>query len=402
MDNIKLLQELSSKTDSKILLLVLDGLGGLPGANGLTELETAKTPNLDALAIKGTTGLMDTVMRGITPGSGPGHLGLFGYDPLTYLIGRGMLEASGIGFHLEKTDVAVRFNFCSLDDKGNISDRRAGRISTDINKKLVEKMRKVEVPGVKIFVETVKEHRGVAIFKTDGLSANLIETDPQKLGVPPLEVHAHDGGKSARMAEIAHKWLKGVFEAIKDDHPANGILTRGWSNYPEIPTYQEIYKLNPACIALYPMYRGLSGFAGMKVYTEGIVDFQSKIKVMKNVWNDHDFFFFHYKHTDSSGEDGNFDKKVACIEEVDRAIPDILSLNPNVIAITGDHSTPAIMKGHSWHPVPVLLAGESVRPDGVKSFGETAAICGGLGRFDAKFLMTELLSSAGKLAKYGA
>ncbi|MCE5251734.1 2,3-bisphosphoglycerate-independent phosphoglycerate mutase [bacterium] len=402
MHNINLLSELKVKTDTKILLMVMDGLGGLPGPKGLTELEAASTPNLDALAARGASGLIDPVRRGITPGSGPGHLGLFGYDPLTFLIGRGALEAAGIGFDLQQNDVATRFNFCTLDGNGNITDRRAGRISTDVNRKLVEKMRSVTVPGIQVFVETVKEHRGVAVFRKEGLAGNLHDTDPQRLGVPPLKAAPSDSGESHKMAEIANNWLEGVYEVLKGESPANGILTRGWCNYPDIPIYQEIYGLNPACIALYPMYRGVARFIGMKVYTEGIKDFASKIDVLKNVWGQHDFFFFHYKHTDSAGEDGDFDRKVACIEEFDKALPCILDLKPDVIAVTGDHSTPAVYKAHSWHPVPVLIAGKYIRPDRVAAFGENAAINGGLGRFEARYLINELLAAAGKNTKFGA
>lgn len=402
MKNIKLLSDLKVKADSKILLFVIDGLGGLPGQQGLTELEAANTPNMDALASQGASGLIDTVGRGITPGSGPGHLGIFGYNPHTFIIGRGALEAAGIGFDLQKKDVAMRFNFCTLDSNGNITDRRAGRISTELNEKLVEKLRAASIPGIEIFVETVKEHRGIAVFRKDGLNGNLHDTDPQKPGVPPLKLETSDNGESQEMVDIAESWLSQVFEIIKDESPANGILTRGWCNYPEIPTYQEVFGLNPACIALYPMYRGVSKFAGMKVYTEGIKDFATKVDVLTNVWNDHDFFFFHYKHTDSAGEDGDFDRKVACIEEVDRALPDILALKPDVIAITGDHSTPSVYRAHSWHPVPVVMSGKYVRPDSVTTFGETAALSGGLGRFEGHYLINELLAAAGKIAKYGA
>ena len=401
-NNNKLLSDLKVSTDSKILLLVIDGLGGLPGPGGMTELEAAKTPNLDSLAKDGSTGLIDPVRRGITPGSGPGHLGLFGYDPLSCEIGRGALEASGIGFDLQKTDVAMRFNFCTLDNEGNITDRRAGRIPTEVNEKLVEKIRTVTFPGIEIYVETVKEHRGVAVFRREGLKGSLHDTDPQRLGVPPLKAETSDSGESQEMADIATRWLSAVYDILKNNSSANGILTRGWCNYPEIPTYRELYGLNPACIALYPMYRGIAKFAGMKVYTEGIKDFFTKVDTLKKVWPDHDFFFFHYKHTDSAGEDGDFDRKVACIEEVDSALPCILDLKPDVIAVTGDHSTPSIYKGHSWHPVPLLIAGKNIRPDGVKSFGETDAISGGLGRFDARFLINELLAAAGKNTKFGA
>lgn len=402
MKNIQLLSSLKTKADTKILLLVMDGLGGLPGPNGLTELEAANTPNLDAFAARGVSGLMDTVARGITPGSGPGHLGLFGYDPLTFTIGRGALEASGIEFDLRKTDVPTRFNFCTLDSDGNITDRRAGRISTDVNRRLVEKMRGAKIPGVEIFVETVKDHRGVAVFRKPGLTGCLHDTDPQRLGVHPLTAEPSDSGASREMADIANRWLAQVYEILKNEHPANGILTRGWCNYPEIPAYQEVYGLNPACIALYPMYRGVAKFAGMQIYREGITDFTSQTDVLAKAWPDHDYFFVHFKYTDSAGEDGDFDRKVAMIEEVDRALSRLLDLRPDVMAITGDHSTPAVFKGHSWHPVPVVMAGTYVRPDRVTAFNENAAILGGLGRFEARYLINELLAAAGRLNKYGA
>ncbi len=401
MKNIQLLSSLKMKADTKILLLVMDGLGGFPGPDGRTELEAANTPNLDALAKRGASGLMDTVARGITPGSGPGHLGLFGYDPLTFTIGRGALEAAGIDFDLRRTDVATRFNFTTLDSNGNITDRRAGRIPTDVNRRLVEKMRQAKVPGVEIFVETVKDHRGVAVFRKPGLAGCLRDTDPQQLGVTPLKAEPFDS-TSREMADIANAWLAQIYEILKDEHPANGILTRGWCNYPEIPTYGEVYGLNPACIALYPMYRGVAKFAGMKVYREGITDFNTEADVLAKAWPDHDYFFMHFKYTDSAGEDGDFGRKVAMIEEVDRTLPRLLDLNPDVIAITGDHSTPAIYKGHSWHPVPVLMAGTWVRPDAVTSFSEVAAIQGGLGRFEAKYLINELLAAAGRITKFGA
>ncbi|MHB9028328.1 MAG: 2,3-bisphosphoglycerate-independent phosphoglycerate mutase [Candidatus Latescibacterota bacterium] len=401
MKNIQLLSSLKMKADTKILLLVMDGLGGFPGPDGLTELEAAQTPNLDALAARGASGLMDMVARGITPGSGPGHLGLFGYDPLAFTIGRGALEAAGIDFDLRRTDVATRFNFCSLDPNGAITDRRAGRIPTEVNQKLVEKMRQAKVPGVEIFVETVKDHRGVAVFRKEGLNGCLHDTDPQQLGVPPLK--AEPCYPEAReMADIANRWLAQVYDIIRNEHPANGILTRGWCNYPEIPTYQEVYGLNPACIAVYPMYRGVAKFAGMQIYREGITDFASQVDTLYKIWPDHDYFFVHFKYTDSAGEDGDFNRKVAMIEQVDQALPCLLELRPDVIAISGDHSTPAMYKAHSWHPVPVVMAGKWVRPDKVTQFNENAAIQGGLGRFEARYLMNEMLATAGRLNKFGA
>jgi len=188
MDIQQLVQNLKQESDSKIVMLVADGLGGLPlEPGGKTELETASTPNLDALAKKGISGCQIPIKPGITPGSGPGHLGLFGYDPLQHMIGRGVLEATGIEFEVGPNDVAIRCNFCSIDSDGNITDRRAERIPTEESAPLAEMLNQVSIPDVEVFVKPVKEHRFVVVFRGKGLGGNVADTDPQKTGVPPLE-----------------------------------------------------------------------------------------------------------------------------------------------------------------------------------------------------------------------
>ncbi|MCA9024618.1 MAG: 2,3-bisphosphoglycerate-independent phosphoglycerate mutase [Planctomycetaceae bacterium] len=396
-----LTRKLQRKNHSKIVLLVADGLGGLPlEPGGKTELETAKTPNLDALAARGTLGLSIPVLPGITPGSGPGHLGLFGYDPLEYQIGRGVLEALGIDFDLGPNDVAIRGNFCTLDDAGNISDRRAGRIGNDIAAPLCEKLDQIKIPGVEVFVRHVKEYRLVVVFRGEGLGGEVDDTDPQATGVPPLDPVARDDA-SSKTVEIAKQFLAQAREVLKDDQPANFLTLRGIAKRPPIPTFEEVYGTRPAAIAVYPMYRGLARLVGMDIIGPSTT-LDDQMDWLRKSWNDYDFFFIHFKYTDSTGEDGNFDAKVKRTEEVDGCIPSILALDPTVVIVTGDHSTPSKMKSHSWHPVPTMIAADMCRYDGSTAFGEKECRAGGLGQFEAKYLMPMALAHAGRLEKFGA
>ncbi len=401
MDQLALMRELSVKTESKIVMVVLDGLGGLPHPDsGKTELETAYTPNLDALAAKGICGLSDPVMPGVTPGSGPGHLGLFGYDPTRYLIGRGVLEALGIDFDLRPGEVAARGNLCTLDENGIITDRRAGRIATDKSQNLAALLNGIEIDGVQVIVEPVKDHRLVTVFRGEGLSDAITDSDPQHTGVSPLSVKAH--GKAAeRMAAVANCFLQRARDILSGHHPANGLLLRGFSKKPSFPSFRDAYKLNACAIASYPMYRGLAKVVGMTVVNTGPT-LADEISAVKSNFDKYDFFFFHVKATDAAGEDGDFNRKVAALEEFDRELPQITSLQPSVLVVTGDHSTPAVFGGHSWHPVPVVIYSRYCRPDPVISFDETACIGGGLSRLPACHLMPLAMANALKLEKYGA
>jgi 2,3-bisphosphoglycerate-independent phosphoglycerate mutase len=396
-----LTRELHLKNSAKIVMLVADGLGGLPlEPRGLTELETARTPNLDALAARGVQGGSIPVLPGISPGSGPGHLGLFGYDPLMYQIGRGALEATGIGFQLQANDVAVRCNFCTLDKSGNIADRRAGRIVTEESKPLVERLRAIQVSGVEVFVEPVKEHRFVVVFRGEGLGDNVQDTDPQVTGVPPLEPRGEDDA-SRKTAKIAAEFLRQARELLADHPKANFHTMRGFAAKPQLPTYDEVYGLRAAAIAVYPMYKGLAHLVGMNVIGKPQT-LDEQIDLLEQHWDDYDFFFIHFKYTDSTGEDGNFAAKVERIQELDSAMPRIVQRQPAVLIVTGDHSTPCYLKSHSWHPVPTLLVSDCCRFDGNTEFSERASLRGGLGQFEAKYLMTLALANAGRLGKYGA
>ncbi len=401
MDIHSLTRELHTASDSKIVLLVADGLGGLPmSPGGKTELETAATPNLDALAKIGVQGGSIPVCPGISPGSGPGHLGLFGYDPIQYLIGRGALEATGIGFAMEPGDVAARGNFCTLAADGKISDRRAGRIPSEESGPLAVKLREVKIPGCQTFVEPVKEHRFVVVFRGPGLEGAVKDTDPQTTGVVLLAAEATDGG-SRKMADIANQWIAAATKLLTGETKANGLTLRGFAARPNLPSYQEVYGLRAAAIAVYPMYKGLARLVGMDIVGQAQT-LAEQMTILEQNWSKYDFFFLHYKYTDSTGEDGNFAAKVKKIEEFDAAIPRVTALKPKVLIVTGDHSTPSYLKSHSWHPVPTLLVSDCCRPDGHTTFGENTTVRGGLGQFEAMHLMTLALANAGRLAKYGA
>ncbi len=397
----EVMRSLSISTESKIVLLVLDGLGGLSMGDG-TALEVARTPYLDALASEGTLGLTDPVSPGITPGSGPAHISLFGYDPIRYQIGRGVLEATGIDMKLGPDDVASRGNFATMDAAGLITDRRAGRISTEENRRLVEILKKTirEIDGVEVILQSVKEHRFVVIFRGAGLDSGLADTDPQVTGKRSLDPEPLDPA-AEHTASIVKKFIALATRALRAEHPANTLLLRGFSRLPEIPSMEELFHLNPAAIAAYPMYRGLAGLVGMKVL-EGGETIKDEFAALQERWEGFDFFFIHIKKTDSYGEDGNFEKKVSVIEEVDCFIPALKELNPDVIAVTGDHSTPCLLKGHSWHPNPLLLWSPYVRVDAATRFSERECAHGGLGRLPAVEVMPLLLANALKLEKYGA
>lgn len=400
--DFEFLRKLIVPADTKIMLLIMDGLGGLPREpGGKTELETAQTPNLDALAGQSSLGLTIPVAPGITPGSGPGHLAIFGYDPLHYEIGRGALEALGVDFELGPDDLAARGNFCTLDENGLINDRRAGRIGTEITRGLIENLNTIKISGVEIIARAIKEHRFVFVMHGADLDDSLTEMDPQKTGVAPNPVKPLRK-EAERSAALVNEYAEKARSLLVDKQPANAIMLRGFAKCPMLPTYSEVFGLRAAAIAVNGMYKGVARLAGMQVLPVEGTSLDAEFSTLEQFWNDYDFFYLHVKQTDSAGEDGGFDLKVKIIEQVDTLIPRLMALNPDVVIVGGDHSSPAILKTHSWHPVPTLLYSKLVRPDGITEFGERTCLQGSLGILPAKDVMPLALANAGRITKWSA
>jgi 2,3-bisphosphoglycerate-independent phosphoglycerate mutase len=398
-----LLTGLLTPASSKIVFLILDGVGGIQvEEKGGTELQVARTPNLDQLAEVSSCGLMEPVSPGITPGSGPSHFALFGYDPFQYNIGRGILEATGIDFPLSERDVVARINFATVDNNGKVIDRRAGRISTEQNQRICQKLQKgVRLGGgVEVLVEPVKEHRAVLVLRGDGLRGEIEDTDPEREGVPPLEPKAlvPEAGETAG---LVRQFMDQARRLLGDEPKANMVLLRGFAKHTLYPSMKDRYGLNAVAIATYPMYRGICRLLGMKVLS-GVGSLEEEFKALADHFAEYDFFYMHVKQTDSRGEDGDFDGKVAVIEEVDRYLPRVRSLKPDVLVVTGDHSTPAKMAGHSWHPLPLILHSKYCLIDPVRKFDEVSCIGGILGKMTSLDLMPLALAHARRLTKFGA
>ena len=400
MIDVEELRDCYTNTPSKMVLLVADGLGGMAHPDtGLSELETARTPNLDQLAQKSACGLTTPVLPGVAPGSGPGHLALFGYDPLKHQIGRGALEALGIEVELKPGDVAARGNFCTVDGEGLLTDRRAGRIPTSESAPICERLDRIEIPGVQVDVFSVQDYRFVLRLRGEGLSELITETDPQITGASALDVRPLQP-EAQKTADIVNEFVKQAAQLMAEEERANMLLLRGFAQMPTLPPMGDVYRLDPAAIAAYPMYRGIATVAGMNVIPTG-KNFADEVDTLRANWENHDFFFIHYKPADAAGEDGDFDAKVRRLEELDPFIPEILALEPDVLMVAGDHATPAIMAAHSWHPVPFMLHSKLTQGQGGPTFDEKACAQGVIGSISATSVMVMGLSHAGKMTKYG-
>jgi len=404
MDITEIWEDLVWDRGGRIIYLILDGLGGIPHPDrGLTELQAAHTPNFDALAQASSCGLLEIVGPGITPGSGPGHLTLFGYDPLEYRIGRGVLSALGIDFDLQPGDVAARANFATLGPDGQVSDRRAGRIATNLNQRLTQKIRdrvSLDFEGT-FFFETVSEHRAVLVLRGADLSGQVQDTDQQSPGIAPHPPKA-TATKGEKTARLVQSFFRQVTEVLADEHPANGVLLRGFERFDPLPSLYERFALKGVGIADYPMYRGVSRLLGMDVvpHPGGL---EARFDTLTSIYGDeYSFYFIHVKKTDSLGEDADSDSKVAKLEQIDQLLPKITALNPEVLVVTADHSTPAVMGRHSWHPVPMMLKAQYARVDQVDRFDDYACAHGLLGRRPGTHLMGLALANAGRMQKYGA
>ncbi len=398
-----MIDQLLLSNDNKVIFLILDGLGDIPNPafDLKTPLEAARKPNIDGLAVRSSVlGRIIPVDTGITPGSGPGHLSLFGYDPVVHEIGRGVLEVLGLNMDLRDGDLAARANFCTLRE-GVVTDRRAGRIPTEETERLCAMISASvkEVEGVQVIIKPGKSHRFAVIFRGAGLSDRLTDADPHKDNKPFVYTSA-----KAPDADLAARVVNGFMDRVRDllkaEPVANGALLRGFSQKPDIMPFTEKYRMKALAIATYPMYRGIAKVLGMDVKDEP-ANYEEAVAILKKHYSDYQFFFFHVKETDLAGEDGNFEEKVKAIEYVDRIVPEIAGLNPQALVITGDHSTPCPLKGHSWHAVPLLLVTKTGETDGL-AFYEKNCISGSVGTIYSKELMSLALAHGGRLDKYGA
>jgi len=401
VDILELVEDISEPSPTKIVLVAVDGLGGLPNPEtGKTELETANTPNLNHLVAEGCCGLMDPVSPGITPGSVPGHLAIFGFDPLAYSIGRGAMEAIGVNFDLQAEDIVARGNFATLSKENLIIDRRAGRISTERTAGLCQMLDGMQIANIKLIVRPVRDYRFIVVFRGAGLASGVSDSDPQMNGVPPRKIIPLNE-PAEKTANIANKFISKARTILANQHPANMVLLRGFSKRPQFPSMTDIYKIKAAAISSFPMYRGLASLVGVDVLETGN-NLEDKIATLEKYFKDYNLFLLHIKQVDMAGEDGDFANKVIQIEEVDKAMASVINLKPDVIVITSDHSTPATLGMHSWHPVPVLIHSKWCRPDKMIKFSESNCRNGGLGRFQAVQLMPMVMAYALKLGKFGA
>lgn len=404
---LEFLSSLTTEAETKVVLVVLDGLGDMGGPGGKTPLEAAVKPNLDRVAREGVSGLHDPIGPGITPGSGPAHIGLFGYHPLRYTIGRGVLDTAGTDFHFDPGDLASRLNFATLASDGTLADRRAGRIGDDEGARVTARLRSAirEIDGVEVLLQHVKEYRAAAVFRGAELDGRLCDSDPQKTGLRPLEVvptAVEPTAQARRAASLANRFIARAAQVLRDEAKANFVMMRGFDLYEPLPDFQKLYRWRAATVAAYPMYKGVARLAGMRVIEEGQVTIEDEIALVERTLPECDFLFLHIKKTDSAGEDGDFARKTEVIEHFDRVLPRLLGLEPDVLCITGDHSTPCAMKSHSFHPVPIVIRARTARVDAQTTFGESACLQGGLGRIHSTDVLPLLLAHAGRLMKFGA
>lgn len=391
------LTDLLRPSSGKIVLVVIDGLGGFADAEHGTELEEAATPNLDTLAQEGILGLLDPVGPGITPGSGPGHLALFGYDPVAWQFGRGVLTAAGIGVDLRMGDVAARGNLCTLGDDGTVTDRRAGRPDDETGRELARLLDERLDVDADVEVHHVKGHRVLVVLR-GGFDPRVADTDPGRTGMRPDPPTPH-GPEAEKTSRVVGDLMEQAGE-ILDGQRANGLLLRGFEGPQKLPSMKDRYGVSAAAVAGYPMYRGLAALVGMEVLDRA-GSLEDACDVLEAAWDDHDFFFFHFKDADAAGEDGDRAAKEQAIARADAVLPRIRSLGPAVVAVSGDHSTPSQLAAHSWHPVPTAVW-NGLERDEHERFGERWCRTGALGRRPSTELMPLLLAMAGRLEKYGA
>ncbi|MFB6490483.1 MAG: 2,3-bisphosphoglycerate-independent phosphoglycerate mutase [Thermoproteus sp. AZ2] len=407
-----------------VLWILFDGGGDRP-RNGVTPFFIALKPVIDRLASLGSCGIMDPISPGVRPGSDTSHLALFGYDPYRYYTGRGAFEALGAGVELRPGDVAFRTNLATIDAKGIVVDRRAGRYVAPEEAREVEAiMAKIgeEVErrfGVSVVYKSTVEHRGVLVLRGP-VSHKVSDTDPHKVGEPLAPAKPLDGGKEAQTtAEVVNEitrlfveYSKGL-EANKrrserNEPLINAILIRGGGYMPAIEPLAQRYRVRAAAIAGVALIRGVAKSVGMDVYAaEGLGGtkfdkFEAAVRLAIDLMKRYDLVFLHVKGTDSASHDGDFKGKVSVVERLDEALrPYAEILEENYVVVTSDHATPVAVMEHTGEPVPIMLYGPDVVRDDVTRFSELTCWRGALGRIRGIDVMPTLASYLGVSEKFG-
>ena len=411
----------------KGIILVMDGMGDRPlkELDNQTPLQAANTPNMDKMAERGITGIMDSIRPGIIPGSDTAHLSILGYDPYEVYTGRGPFEASGVGLDVIPGDIAFRCKFSTADEKGIITDRRAGRIREG-TKDIVDVLNTMVIKGyedIQIIFKESTGHRAVLVLRGEGLSDKVTDADPKVEGKKPKIVESTDGSEEAkRTADLLNKIVEKSYEMVKNHPvnigrmeenkpPANIIIPRGAGAVPKVEHINEKYEVNSACIAETGLIMGIGRFAGMDIIemddvTGGVdTNLDNIIDTIINQVNntDHNFFLINIDGADEAGHDGNAIQKKEFIEKVDKIVMSkLLNLKNVVLFLTADHSTPISVMNHSGDPVPVIINSPEVRVDDVKEYNEFAVAKGGLCRIRGSDVMNIVMDLMNNSHKFGA
>ncbi len=395
-------REWAQNDGGSIVLLVMDGVGDIPDDRGRTPLEAARTPNLDRIARKASLGRTIPIAPGVTAGSVAGHLALLGYDPMAVKIGRGPIDALGVGVDLQPGDVVMRGNFATVKD-GIVIDRRAGRLPGDTAAELCFALNaklRFKFEGIETQIAQTAEHRFVLHLRGNNLSPQITDTDPGQNGLPAKPCRAN-APQAARTAEIVNIVAKAAADFLMINR-ANAILLRGAGARPHLASFNDHYGLNAMAVATYPTYRGIAAACGMELYPMMPSDAHDAINFAVSALqgpNKHQFIFIHYKNTDTAGEDGNFDAKVAAIEHLDAALKPLVDQPPDVLVVAGDHPTPVAMRGHSWHPVPLMIASKWTPGGKNQRYTERQCADGELGTIKATDVMALAMGHAKRLRK---
>jgi 2,3-bisphosphoglycerate-independent phosphoglycerate mutase len=410
-------------TADRVLLLIIDGVSDrpCPDLRNLTPLQAAKTPILDRIAAEGVCGIMDTLAPGIRPGSDTSHLSLLGYPPENCYTGRGPLEAVGTGIRMEPGMIGFRCNYATLDNGGKVIDRRAGRIhdTADLTRAVMDGV-DLSAFGIEVLFRSGTGHRAALAFRGHGLGACVSSNDPKKDGVmPPPFKPLRDDPADRTTADALNSFVRQA-DAILAEHPlnrdreaeglapANTILIRGAGEMGDFQPFSERYGLSGSVVAAATLINGIATAVGLRrVPVPGATgstdtNLSGKVAAVLTELETQDFVLFNIKGADEAGHDGKAAEKRDFIEQIDAAVEPFLSVEGLLLVVCADHSTPCSIRDHSADPVPLVIRGDGVRTDAVRSYDEITCAQGGLNRIPGSALMPIICDLINRTKKYGA